>query len=478
MGPQGPARNLTGVQVAEWDRPVLALMHTPNDGGELIVSGLHAPSSLFETAFDPDLAAADHRGFIEMLTEVGVKVMTVRQALLRGTEEEGTALTRLRNLALDSVTLDASAFPEEFRETEIDRLIDSIAAYAPEQLFNVIATRPTIRLFPTKTNTGYDAAYSIDPIMNLMFMRDQSLTTAAGRVISNLNSVQRESEIKVVRAVLEAIGQPPIYEVKSPGRIEGGDFFPAGEFALVGMGLRTNFDAIRQIMDADAFGCRFVVVVKDAWSDQEEMHLDTYFNIINESLAVMVQPRLDAKPGDKMYTVCDVYERQDSTRNRAGLVGRDRSVTHRVMSSSVRGSSVPGSARTRSATGDRFANPRSFESHVPSAATTSSQEASEQQPKFYERVEHDVPFPAFLRRIGYSIISVPKADQLIYGCNFVTISPTEILLVKRDQGVSQGFRDALAAHGVRFREVEMSALTKGYGAAHCTTQFTRVPYWY
>lgn len=58
-------------------------------------------------------------------------------------------------------------------------------------------------------------------------------------------------------------------EIREPGFLEGGDFFPAGrDLALVGVGLRSNFEACQQLMDEDLLGVRRLAVVRD----ENEMH--------------------------------------------------------------------------------------------------------------------------------------------------------------------------------------------------------------
>jgi arginine deiminase len=150
--------------------------------------------------------------------------------------------------------------------------------------------------------------------MNLYFMRDQTITTSKGMVLARMNSEQRAPETDVVKLALSNLGIKPILEVKDPGRLEGGDFIPAGDAAFIGQGLRTNAAAIHQLFEAKAFGCKRVVVVKDAWKNQQQMHLDTYFNIVDKDLAVLVQSRVEAsrqkKKGEKL-TTCDVHELRD-----------------------------------------------------------------------------------------------------------------------------------------------------------------------
>jgi arginine deiminase len=58
-------------------------------------------------------------------------------------------------------------------------------------------------------------------------------------------------------------------------------YIPAGNISLIGCGMRTNDEGIRQMLEADAFGHDTVGVVRDHKLWQMQMHLDTHFNIID-----------------------------------------------------------------------------------------------------------------------------------------------------------------------------------------------------
>lgn len=78
------------------------------------------------------------------------------------------------------------------------------------------------------------------------------------------NSSRREACPADAPAGFQVIG-----EIRAPGFLEGGDFFPAGrDLALVGVGLRSNFEACQQLMDEDLLGVRRLAVVRD----ENEMH--------------------------------------------------------------------------------------------------------------------------------------------------------------------------------------------------------------
>lgn len=79
--------------------------------------------------------------------------------------------------------------------------------------------------------------------------------------------------------------------IQPPGFLEGGDFFPAGrDLALLGIGLRSNYDAAKQLMEADVLGTtRFAVVRDDFEQHQDRMHLDCCFSILTHDCCLMLE---------------------------------------------------------------------------------------------------------------------------------------------------------------------------------------------
>ena len=150
--------------------------------------------------------------------------------------------------------------------------------------------------------------------MNLYFTRDQSITTPRGHVICQINSTQRSPEADIIELCYKHLGKAPILHITGEGRLEGGDYFPAGNMAIIGCGMRTNDEGIRQLMEADAFGHDTIVVVRDHKFWQMQMHLDTYFNIIDKDLCTLCGSRLYAKPDDPEYLTCDIYTRPAGTK--------------------------------------------------------------------------------------------------------------------------------------------------------------------
>ena len=292
---------------AEWTKAGDILMHTP--GQELFNGVIHPSAGLFEDYFDVDKAAEEHRGYIEMLSKNGIRVHTVTGIL----SEVG--IDSLRSLAADVLVYDISNIPDEDADKTETYRQEVISKMSRNDLIRCILLQPTVKLSRTDNNTGYEAQYIQNPLMNLYFTRDQSITTPQGHVICQMNSSQRAPETNIIALCYEHLGLKPILRIEGDGRLEGGDYFPGGTISLIGCGMRTNDEGIRQLMEADAFGHDTVVVVRDHKLWQMQMHLDTHFNIIDHNLCTMVRSRFEAQPGDPEYNTCDIWARKPGTKD-------------------------------------------------------------------------------------------------------------------------------------------------------------------
>lgn len=188
--------------------------------------------------------------------------------------------------------------------------------------------------------------------------------------------------------------------------LSGGDYIPAGDFALIGQGLRTNAEGVRQLINNDVFGVSEVAVVKDPFQHQDQMHLDTYFNILGPKRAIVDKIRRTygnvtrddiCRP---IRPVVDVYKKMDC--GRYTCVERDRD--------------------------------------------------------FFDYMEIEK---------GFEIIDIEDSEQLNYGCNFLCIGPNKIVGVK---GVSERYFEMLQHAGINATLLEFRNVTKSYGGPHCTTQ--------
>ena len=296
------AQGRGGYPQSEWDYAKAILMHTP--GEELFDGVIHPYAGLFEYYFDVDKAAEEHQGYIEALKRNGIEVYTIRELLGK------VPLDRLRAFAMSALTYDTSALTDEgAAENEAYRL-SIIEQMSRADLIRCILLRPTVKLYNTANNTGVEAVYTHSPLMNLYFTRDQSITTPRGHIIAQMNSTQRADETHIVALCYEQLGVKPFLTITGDGRLEGGDYLRGGTISYIGCGMRTNLDAIGQIMRADAFGHDTVAVVNDRKWWQMQMHLDTYFNIIDKDLCTLVESRYHAKEGEPEWVTVDLYTRK------------------------------------------------------------------------------------------------------------------------------------------------------------------------
>ena len=293
---------------SEWDCAKEILMHTP--GEELFDGVIHPYAGLFEYYFDVDKAAEEHRGYIKALEKNGIKVHTIRELL------ELAPVERLRACAISALTYDTSGMPDAAEESEKYRM-SVINEMSRADLIRCILLRPTVKLYNSGNNTGFEAVYTHSPLMNLYFTRDQSITTPRGHIISKMNSVQRAAETQIVSLCYESMGVEPILSITGDGRLEGGDYLRGGTISYIGCGMRTNIEAIKQIMSADAFGHDTIAVVNDRKWWQMQMHLDTYFNIIDKDLCTLVESRYYAKKGDPEWVTVDLYTRKPGAKEYA-----------------------------------------------------------------------------------------------------------------------------------------------------------------
>jgi len=151
------------------------------------------------------------------------------------------------------------------------------------------------------------------PLSNLYFMRDQQFLTNKGMVLCRMKMPTRRPEPEITKLALESYGEIDIvHEIRAPGTIEGGEFFPFGDLAFIGVGYqennilygRTNMEAVQQVLNTKVMDYDEVFVVESPIpfvrkvykvKPQEEgmviMHLDTWFNLPSKN-QVVVYPEM------------------------------------------------------------------------------------------------------------------------------------------------------------------------------------------
>ena len=319
LAPAGPP---AFVQRSENDAAKSVIVCEP--GLPKMMGALHPAGSLYERPVNLETSKIEHAAFRQALRREGVFVLTVRQVLLHGLatnlryrlDLEDYAMGCLRYRAADPAHPhtgplapgEAPVIDQYFLSDEYKRI--ALEKMDPEQLIDVIMTNPTVDIKPSYRDTGFTAEYTFSPLSNLVFTRDQQITTAKGIVMASLRSKQREREVSLMKFVFRKLGIAVTGEIREPGYLEGGDFFMAGaDLCFVGVGLRSNFAACRQLMDEDLLGTRRLAVVRDGLEQsQDRMHLDCAFSILGEDCVLMLDERMgEASPTRR---VVDEYARE------------------------------------------------------------------------------------------------------------------------------------------------------------------------
>ncbi len=307
----------------EWDRPDTIIVARP--GAEIFYGALYPVGALYQGPYSPAEARAEHDAFREALSLRSGRVLDVWEVLLSGTgngngSSDGEDLERLKGLARESMSNIDSLLnlnDKTLGRRSIEYTLDMLG---PADLIDIIRLQPSFSVGYTGTNNNFDMRMRVKPVYNIMFSRDQQITTDKGVVMGNMNSDQRMSEVCIMEMVYRKLGIEPLHAIAN-GKLEGGDFIPAGEVAFIGQGLRTNAAAIKELLGNGLLGYGHVAVVKDTMKGQDEMHLDTYFNIAGPTTAVALADRVN---GGFKEPLVDLY-----TRNASGsyeLPSKDRDI--------------------------------------------------------------------------------------------------------------------------------------------------------
>lgn len=429
---------------AEFDRLRSVRVHKP--GIEVLPGILDPKPNLFLSNFSLQDAQSEHDKLVSVLEDSGVDVHYLHEDLNR-TE----ALDRLLAAFVETDFSDL----KQWRQAGIKDLVwngnagDSsvgLSDISPSLKLQIIASQVQII---RKSDDGTDTLGRVsdkndprgwgdergdrsslkfrEPLANLYFQRDQQILTARGPVIGRMGTRTRFPELKISRAAWEAIGADIATGIEPDGILEGGDYLPVGDFALLGVSayvdrdasgksvgrkpLRTNDEAGEQLLENDAFGHDEIGFVRANLSRAKEladagdaamevMHLDTWLNVVSDGLAV-------ARPRVMEEAVVDVHERAGES---------------------------------------------------------------------YELTEVGLEFDTYLQRNhDFEVLPIPEEDKLI-GSNLLTLDDGVVLPVRRDDYEDSSLEttiDKMLAEGVEVvpdgRGLVIDNLRNGFGGIHCMT---------
>jgi len=306
---------LHAIQYAQWQKAEVVLLCRP--GIETLFGILETNSANFFRPFSLEKASMEHDNFRKAIESRGARVIDVREALIQGTVNAASLvpspnLERLRQEALRSVRYVLEDHVPDKEKQALDRnLCGTIETLHPKDLADIVLLRPDVLLRINRESldptTRFCAEFLLKAATNSYFVRDPMITTAAGAVIGRTRLKVRRIENDIIELALRQLGIEPIYRVKPPGFFEGGDFIPCGDFVFQGEGLLSNHEGIQQVLDNGAYGPVEVAVVKDRRSQMDQMHLDTFFNVISRDLAVYCQNRTGPEEPE-----VDVYQPEET----------------------------------------------------------------------------------------------------------------------------------------------------------------------
>lgn len=277
---------------AEWDPLKKVVIHRP--GIEMFFGLLEPYSSLYERSFSRSGARREHEMLETILKqEFHVEVIRLKQAIIETAIRVPVVKKELIDLARNTMeyTGDKDAVIRAKEQFE-----DSIKYLDVSHFFNILILNPSLNIVVDKGSRNIHLNITKrQPLANLYFMRDQQFMTDNGIVLCNLAKPSRKRESLVTKFFWEYVmGLTLLHEIQEPGTIEGGEWLPMGKFALVGMGDRTNRNAIDQLLglelEVEEIGVvhqpMHPLLPSDKPDPQINMHLDTYFNVASSNVVV------------------------------------------------------------------------------------------------------------------------------------------------------------------------------------------------
>jgi len=305
---------------AEWDRLKKVAVHTP--GMEMFFGLLDPFASLYERAFSQRDALKEHELLQYTLKhDFKIKVLPLKDTIVGTALKKPSMKAKLIELAKKSIQFTGTEGEVELACREMDANSDILD---PEHYFNTILLNPSIELEPRMTTRMINLHITQrEPLSNLYFMRDQQMVTDKGMLLSRMRKPQRKREPQLTGLLWEMLKEPPIYEIQEPGTFEGGDFMPLDSFALIGVGDRTNLSGAEQMME-NGLGFDEVALVHqpshplippEKRDPMLNMHLDNYFNVVSQGVAVGSKPLLETTRVDIYQSTTDGYQKSPGETN-------------------------------------------------------------------------------------------------------------------------------------------------------------------
>jgi arginine deiminase len=298
---------------SEWGKLNRVIMHRP--GMEITYAMLAPKPFLFERPFNYSIAEKEHIALEDTLRQNGVRVDLLENLIVNEAEKKSTFRKKLEEKVISLVNFYGTRDSSEAAKNDMVsnlKYVDSLS------LFQALIMEPSIDLKEYVPGIQYPRVYSNLPLANLYFMRDQQ-AVSSGVLIGNMKMQQRRKETDITSFVFQEVLGIKTAKINK-GFFEGGDFMPAGDFCLIGTGNRTNEEGALEAMNSGIFDYSRIVLISNPVYDfmdghdiMVNMHLDTYFNIPAEGMAITsltlaksAQAKVYARDSDKNYSPVEV----------------------------------------------------------------------------------------------------------------------------------------------------------------------------
>jgi arginine deiminase len=277
--------------IAEWEPLRKVVIHRP--GIEMFLGLLEPYASLYERAFSRFEARQEHERLEHVLRhEFKLDVLRLKETILDEADRHAEVRQRLVKMASETMNFQGPSREVEEARKEFER---NSAALDTAHFFNILLLHPLINISPETGARGIHLNIAErEPLSNLYFMRDQQAVTDKGIFLSRMSKPQRRREPVITRFLWDLLGVNVAHATTEPGTIEGGEFLPMKDFALVGTGDRTNSSGIEQMLRSglgfDEVGVvhqpNHPLIPGEKRDPMIDMHLDTYFNVASSKVVV------------------------------------------------------------------------------------------------------------------------------------------------------------------------------------------------
>ena len=283
---------------SETTRLKQVVVHNPGPEVDLMVPGM-MEKLLFDDILHGDLARHEHGQFRQVLARVADEVLDIQDLFVEALQDEGVKLAFLDDLQrLVGLPDDTSNVLRDMAPVDVAR--------------SVIGGMPWDDM-PGHTPWEQEFDYRVQPIPNLLFMRDPASVIGDGYSVNSMATWAREREPLILSYVFRHHPRlkhhtdhdkwfdqvTPLVrgEIKAPVSLEGGDILVLSHKVLaVGCSERTQADAIHLLAeslrahraeDETSFDHLLMVLMP---KKRSAMHLDTIFTRTSEDECLVYPP--------------------------------------------------------------------------------------------------------------------------------------------------------------------------------------------